>query len=309
MISMDMNYSDYFDYVKKCKSAYVDYLVDESNFDYLYHQVLRRTTYPRLRLDNTKVDLEVVRKNVINNTKDILTGVNLSVKWLDNETVKILEFMHGLDAHRYIMGEAHTGSIFDIPLIPSNSYTAYIKSYREQSDNFKDIVYKEIALIDNFATETVESSYFHELGHALVGRNWYTVINPLLKEYVSHCLEMYYNFFILNDPILFMKKLIPRMNERANSSIYLNSDCRNLDPWYEREVVYLLALFLSCITFEKYCDFNQPAKKEMERDFKTVLNGECLLEEFLEKYDINLHNDESIILFKKTIDRVKSYKL
>ena len=309
MFSMDMNYREYCDYVERNKKAYVDYLVDVSDFDYLYEQVLKRTDYPRLRFDNTKVNIEEVRQNVINNTKDMLTGVDLSVKWLDEDTYKGLVSQYGLEAHRYIMEEAHIGSIFDIPLTPSASYTSYIKYYQEKSDNFKDIVYNQIALINDFATETIESSYFHELGHALVGRNWCTIINPLMKEYVSHCLEMYYNFFILKDPVIFMKKLIPKMKERANSSMYLNRNYRKLGPMTENEVIYLIALFLSCITFEKYYDFNQQAKNEMGNDFKSVLNCEWLLEEFLKKYDINLHSDDSIRLFRKTVDRVKSYNL
>lgn len=309
MVSMEMNYREYCDYVEKIKKESVDYLVDISYFDYLYEQVLKRTNYPRLEFDNTKVDIKIVKNNVLNNTKDILTGVDLSVKWLDEDTRKKLEFKYGLDAHRYIMEEAHLGSVFDIPLVSSDSYTSYIKHYKEQSENFKDIVYNKIALIDDFATETIESSYIHELGHALVGRNWCTVINPLLDEYISHCLEMYYNFFILKDPVIFMKKLIPRMKERADSSMFLNKNYRHLGYITKGEVTYLVALFLSCITFEKYDDFNQQAKKEMENDFKTVLNCECILEDFLKKYDINLHTNESVVLFRRTIDRVKSYKL
>ncbi len=310
MTSMStMNYQEYCAYVEDYKKKYVDYLVDVSTFDYLYYQVLKRTKYPRFRLDHTKVDLEVVRKNVINNTKDILNGVDLTVKWLDEDTIKKLQNEYGDDAHSYIMEAAQTGSVFDIPLVQSQSYTAYIKSYNEKSDNFRDRVYKNIALIDDWATETVESSYFHELGHALIGRNWYMGMNPLYEEYVSHWLEMYYNFFILGDEEIFMKKLIPRMAERADSSMCLNRYHRSLGGFTRGEVIYCLGLFLSCITFEKYYDFNQQARQEMEQDFKHVLNGEWLIEQFLDKYDINLHTDESIVLFRKTIDRVKSCTL
>lgn len=308
MVSMDMNYIDYFNYVVRCRDEYVNYLVEKSVVYYLCYQVLKKSKYPSLILDNTKVDLKVVRENVINNTQDILRGIDLTIKWLDDDTIKKLKFEHGWDAHKYIMEEAHIGSIFDIPVMPSKFSSAHIESYGKE-ENFKDKVYKKIYLVDNWETETVESSYFHELGHALVDRNWYTVMNPLFREYVPHCLEMYYNFFILKDPERFIKKLVPRMITRADNCDVLSVFDGTLSILDERELPYLIALFLSCITFEKYYDFNFQEKREIESDFKSVLNGEWPLEKLLEKYDINLHTDESIKLFKKTIERVNSYTL
>lgn len=307
MSGLDMNYQEYCDYVEDYQKKYVDYLVDISAFDYLYEQILKRTEYPRFRPHNKKVELETVKQKVINNTKDILSGVDLTIKWLDEDIIDGLEKEYGDQAHRYIMESAHTGTIFDIPVVQSESYTAYIKSYNKKDDTFKDRVYKNIALIDDWATDSIECTYFHELGHALIGRKWYMGLNPLYEEYIPHFLEMYYNYFILDDYDVFRRKLIPKMAERANSFMCLNRHHRSLGGFNKGEVMYLVGLFLSCITFEKYCDFNLQTKKEMENDLKAVLNGNCFIEEFLDKYDINLHTNEAITLYKRTTERVKSY--
>lgn len=307
VVNLDMNYQEYCEYIKQQKKAYIDYLVDESYFNYLYLQKIKGTKYPKFSYDNTKVNLEDIRKNVINNTRDFFSGVDLSIKWLDKESAKTLKYKYVFDDHKYIMENAHVGSIFDIPIMAH--WYSNIRFHREKSDNFKDIVFYEINLVVDKATEFIESTYFHELGHALILRNWNIVINPLFKEYVSHCFEMFYNYYILKEPLIFVKKLIIRMENRADGAIFLNQCHRELNPFTKGDLIYLIALFLSCITFEKYCDFDSQAKQEMENDFKLVLNGKLVLEDFFEKYDINLHTYESITLFEKTIERVQSYKI
>ncbi len=272
----------------------------------MYGLLLKVNTYPSISFHNTSVDLEIVRENVINNTKEILNGVDLNIKWLDADRVERLEYKYGLDAHRHILEEAIIGPVFDIPVVASKIFSSYLEFYNERSDNFKDRVYKHIAISDEFP-EIVEGDYFHELSHVLLDRNWYTVINPLLKEYIPHCLEMYYDFFLLNDPDKFIKRFVLRMLRRKHKYMPLTKSDNELSVITEEELTYSIAFFLSCITFEKYYDFTLQAKQEMEKDLKAILNGKCLLNDFLGKYDINLHTDESINFFEKTIDRVKSY--
>ncbi|MDE6292328.1 MAG: hypothetical protein K2L98_01460, partial [Bacilli bacterium] len=180
----DISYAQYRDAVNSAVGEYINYLIDKSVFVDIYDNLLKGMKYPQITFTPNRASLESIRHNVINNTRDFLNGVNLDVKWLDKKTVDELRNKYAFDAHRYIMEAAHNGSIFDIPLIPSKTYFSYIDHHSGEEEDFKDVVFKRIALLLEEDGDILESTYFHELGHALISRNWYMITNPLFDEYV-----------------------------------------------------------------------------------------------------------------------------
>lgn len=288
---------------------YINYLIDSDIFFYLYEDVLKKHKYPIFKEEANKDSLEAIKNRVIVNTKDLLTGVNLDVKWLDSHTFNDIKHKYGLDYHGYVMAAAHEGTIFDIPIRESETYTSYIDCYNGSDENFNDVLFRRIGIISDEDKDIIESIYFHELGHALITRNINMCKNLLLDEYVPQCLEMFYNYFILGDEKAFVKKLLPKMETRARRGILLSRDHSYISPFDKNDLVYMIALFLSCITFEKYVDFNDEQKKEMQDDFRKVLNGTQTIEDFMKKYEINFDNDEAVKLYKRSTERVLSYTL
>lgn len=288
---------------------YINYIIEKSVFRDIYGDLVKGSTFPQIATTPNNASLESIKNNVINNTKNFLNGVNLDVKWLEKDKVDEFEFKYAFDAHRYIMEEAHTGSIFDIPLIRSNQYSSYIDQHLGIDEDFKDVVFKRIGLLLYDDVDILESTYFHELGHALISRNWYVMTNPLLDEYIPHFLEMFYNYVILGDENRYLKKLLQKMQNRTHSNLLLSKDHSYIGLLSRDDLMYTLALILACITFEKYIDFNMQDKEEMEKDVKDLLNGIITVEEFMKKYEVNFDNSSAIKLYKRSVERAQSYTL
>lgn len=309
LMEKDISWENYRKTVNSAVGEYINYLIERSVFVDIYEDLIKGTTYPRIAITPNSTSLESIKSNVINNTRYFLNEVNLDVKWLDKKTVDELRNKYTFDAHRYIMEAAKNGSIFDIPLVRSKQYSSYIDHHSGLDEDFKDVVFKEIGLLLDDDGDILESTYFHELGHALISRNWYMITNPLFDEYIPHLLEMFYNYAILGDENRYFKKLLQKMQNRTHSNLLLSRNHGYIGLLSKDDLMYTLALILSCITFEKYLEFNKQDKEEMEKDVKNLLNGIITVEEFMKKYEINLDNDSSIKLYKRTVDRVQSFTL
>ena len=303
----DISWKQYQEEVNKAAINYISYIMDKGIFIDIYEDLIKKPVYPQVEFKKNTASLESIKENVINHTKDFLNGVNLDIKWLEKDMVEKLRYKYPFDNHEYIMQAAHEGSIFDIPLVPSKQYSSYLDQHLGIDDDFRDAVFKCIGLILDDDKDVLESTYFHELVHALISRNWYMITNPLFDEYLPHFLEMFYNYSILGDETKFIKKLLIKMENRTHSNLMLSRDHSFIGLFSKDDLMYTLALILSCITFEKYVDFNMQDKEEMVKDIKDVLNGIITVEDFMKKYEVNFDNDSAIKLYKRSVERVKSY--
>lgn len=304
----DISWARYRENVNIAVGSYINYIMEKSVFPDIYENLLNGMIYPNVVFKPNITSLENIKNNVINSSKNFFNGVNLDIKWLNKEEIDKLRFRYGFDAHKFIMENANDGSIFDIPLMPSTFNSSFVDYHSGNSDDdFKEIVFKRIGIFLLDDEDIVEASYFHELGHALISRNWYMITNILFDEYIPHLLEMFYNYVILGDEVKYIKKLLSKMKNRTDGHLIFSKDCSYMGMINKEELIYALALVLSCITFEKYIDFNRKDKDEMENDIKDLLNGKITVEEFMKKYEINLDNDSSIKLYKRSVERVKSY--
>lgn len=295
--------------VNNAVGSYINYLIEKSVFVDIYDNLLKGMKYPQITFTPNNASLESIRSNVINNTQNFLNGVNLDIKWLDKDMIEKIKSEYSFDTHKRIMKAANNGSIFDIPLISSTYYSSYIDYHSGDNEDFKDVIFKCIGLFLEEDGDIIEAKYFHELIHALISRNWYMITNHLFDEYVPHLLEMIYNYAILGDGVKYTKKLLQKMQARINGHLLFSKDHSYIGMLDMKELIYALALILSCITFEKYIDFYKKDKEEMEKDIRELLNGIITVEEFMKKYEINLDNDSSIKLYKRTVERVQSYDL
>lgn len=303
----DITWAKYQEEVNKAAIDYISYIMEKSVFIDIYEDLIKKPVFPQVEFKKNTVSLETIKSNVMSNTEDFLNGVNLDVKWLEKDVVEKLRYKYAFDAHRHIMESAYDGSIFDIPLVPSKQYSSYVDQHLGMDEDFRDVVFKCIGIIIDDDGDILESTYFHELVHALISRNWYMITNPLFDEYLPHLLEMFYNYSIIGDEVKYIKKLLIKMQNRTHSNLLLSRDHSFIGLFSKDDLMYTLALILACITFEKYIDFNKQDKDEMEKDIKDVLNGIITVEEFMKKYEVNFDNDSAIKLYKRSVERVQSF--
>ena len=303
----DITWAKYQEEVNKAAIDYIGYIMEKSVFIDIYEDLIKKPVFPQVEFKKNTVSLETIKSNVMSNTEDFLNGVNLDVKWLEKDVVEKLRYKYAFDAHSHIMESAHDGSIFDIPLVPSKQYSSYVDQHLGMDEDFRDVVFKCIGIIIDDDGDILESTYFHELVHALISRNWYMITNPLFDEYLPHLLEMFYNYSIIGDEVKYIKKLLIKMQNRTHSNLLLSRDHSFIGLFSKDDLMYTLALILACITFEKYIDFNKQDKDEMEKDIKDVLNGIITVEEFMKKYEVNFDNDSAIKLYKRSVERVQSF--
>lgn len=290
---------------------YINYLMGASVFGDIHNDILLKMEIPKYDIKPASTPLECIKKSVMDNTKDFLRDVNLNIKWLDEYRIEQLEHKYPFYSHEVIMEEAKDGSIFDIPLVCSPSFSSFIGIYEGKDENFRDVVFKKVAILmdKGMDDEILEATYFHELSHALITRNWYMMTNPLFDEFVPHVMEMIYNYYILGNEERYVRKLLQRMEARTRSHLFIDKNKSYIGMLERLDLVYGMTLVLSCIAFEKFIEFNDNDKQEMIDDIKKMLNGIITVEEFMKKYDVNMDNDEATKLYERTVERVKSYNL
>lgn len=307
----NMDYKELAERKTMAELSYINYLMSESVFGDIYNNILLKMEIPEYEIIQACTPLNDIKSAVMNNTKDFLRDVNLDIKWLDEDYIKRLEHKHPFYAHEVIMKEANNGTIFDIPLVSSPYFSSLIDIYEGTDEDFKDVVFKKIALLydKEIDDNILEATYFHELTHALITRNWYMITNPLFDEFVPHVMEMIYNYYILGNEERYVKKLLQRMEARTRGNLIFDKKRTYIGMLDRLDFVYSMTLVLSCIAFEKFIEFDNNTKNEMISDIKGMLNGIITVDEFINKYEINMDNDEATRLYKRTVERVKSYNL
>lgn len=290
---------------------YINYLMGKSVFGDIHNDILLKMEIPKYDIKPASTPLECIKKSVMDNTKDFLRDVNLNIKWLDEERIEQLEHKYPFCYHEIVMEEASEGTIFDIPLVRSPSFSSFIGIYEGKDENFRDVVFKKVAILmdKGMDDDILEATYFHELSHALITRNWYMITNTLFDEFVPHVMEMIYNYYILGNEERYARKLLQRMESRTHSELFFDKNKTYIGMFERMDLVYGMTLVLSCIAFEKFIEFNWDDKQEMLSDVKKMLNGIITVEDFMKKYDVNMDNDEATKLYKRTVERVKSYNL
>lgn len=307
----NIDFKEYAERKVMAELDYINYLMSGSVFGDIHDNILKKMEIPKYDIKPASTPLECIKSSVMNNTKEFLKDVNLDIKWLDEYRIEEIEHKYPFYSHEVIMEEAKDVSIFDIPLICSTGFSSFLNVYEGKDEDFKDVVFKRIALLmgKEIDDDILEATYFHELSHALITRNWYMMTNPLFDEFVPHVMEMIYNYYILGNEERYVRKLLQRMESRTSSHLFIDKNKSYIGMLEKLDLVYGMTLVLSCIAFEKFIEFNGDDKQEMIDDIKKMLNGNITVEDFMKKYDVNMDNDEATRLYKRTVERVKSYNL
>lgn len=292
---------EFFDYCKKANQMQKEYeenVLNSKNFWTMYQFILN-FNFCSLPLKYGEIDLQELKENVIYKSKEILEGVDLHIRWIEEEKANILMKNNVLFCQKSIVEKAHDGTIFDIPLEPVMNRTSQIWMYHNQLADFKTFIYEKINISLRYDFDIIETRYFHELGYALIDRNVYSYYIYLLREYIPICMEIFYAYNDLENKLSYQKNHFNR----------IMSCKRNKEAFNSREDKgkrYVIGYLLAIITFEVYLSFSKKQRGEMRTDFVQVLNGEESVENFLGHYDIHFEREDSIKMLKKTMERIHS---
>lgn len=252
---------------------------------------IKNLTIPRGINEISKMSIRKVKKTVILNSKLIFNNVNLEIPYLSEKDF-LIYMWHGASRVKSAIREKN---VFKIPLY----YEEFATCHRLGTRLFNDSILPVLVDKLNITKIYPESTYVHELTHALVLRNKSSIENYLHDEVPAILLELIYTYINYGEEGL--KKIQLYRLQNLNTAFKCSLPLNYSDVSIER-LKYFHSSVLAFALFEKICFTNFKNGTEIYNTFIQFLNGKVLLEDLLEKYEISMENDGTHKSFNKVID-------
>lgn len=250
------------------------------NFDLLVNYLCSKPiyNYDISKVDRNKPEPEIKLKR--DNFYDLL-----------NDIAKILYNKENFNTVIYIINERS-----DIK--PADYYYGFAKIY-----DLDEPILLNIGGMDTYASVSVT---IHELTHiiaALNNNNPSKQYNEFLSIFSELLAIDYFSQIKENEDIFtnhLFNKLINRMSKRIYSNnLYLEDNSLSwLLKMYQSNYTYFIGLIYALRLFELY----KNDKETILCDFNNILLSKYTVKELLDKYNINLNNEDTINCFKNNCD-------
>lgn len=235
-----------------------------------------------------KTRIYKLKRDVFKKSKVIFEGVDLMVNYMDENTYGICCWK--TDVREYLLKYKKVKSVFKIPV--GKDFYGRLCMYANEDTVIPPINEKIIVSVYN-----PESSYVHEICHALIDRNVGNVENYLHSEFMPNLIQLLYCYLNHEDSML---KLTLQIILESLNNAYRHFGLT--DSSIDRDK-YSISALLAWDMFEKFVASDNGKQSEILCDIGDVLNGKLILESFLEKYENNFENDSVCNALTKIIER------
>lgn len=268
------------------------YYLDFDSFNNCIHLLLNNEII-EYHPEFLKMRLRKLKKEVIENSKFILDGVDLNVYYMSEKDFGIYTW-NVQDYEKNMIKHAKIKNVFKLPVCYGNQDCLEFHltiPYYDIPTLFKGI---------SLTTYSSDASYIHEIGHALMQRKKKNIENYYHGEFIPTLLEqlyMYHNYGLAGVDQVTLLAL-------TDSKMGLKSLCFDN---YKTEVrkSHLVSRLLAILATDRYIALSATEKQEMLNQLKSVLNCDLVLERFLENYQINFESDDIVKSLENRLKRLK----